>query len=334
MDLRYEVIRRVWRFHYLDGKDVWWLMQLAPNGTILNYDHPNERNWTIDAGDVCLLNESGEVSSRFDVVTEKDCRIQLVGQHILSDPPVKVALTGYHPYTTNLPSRLCCHVRSEIGRPSDVLVVALNGRGYCFDGNIKHTQFEITGFGPSLDADTVHIAEHEKRCAWYADKADHVAERIRAISTGYRHVLFIGLSSGGYGAILLAEKLAESIIPQCTSIAINPQTSLLAEHLESVAQKTPARLQPPTISEEARQNCVEEYLHLPSLVSSGPGAAKHNIFFDSENPAESYHASLLEDLPTCRLIGLPLGLGHALGSAHIYQTALPKKLAQEIIAAA
>ena len=52
MDLQTEIIRRVWSFEFFEGRSICWLIQLAANGAVLNYDHRNERSWAIDDGNL------------------------------------------------------------------------------------------------------------------------------------------------------------------------------------------------------------------------------------------------------------------------------------------
>ena len=333
MDLRDEITRRMWRFHYEGGGDICRIMQLVRDGLIVNFDARNEKSWAIRHGKFVFINEHGIVSSRFDVVTETSGRIQLVGPHLLGDRRFNVVLTSYLAYNPSLPDQASCHIRVELGRSAKSLVITLNSRGFCYNGDTRQTNLEMTGFGPSLGLDTIHIAEHEGRCAWYADKIEYLTKTLAPLFAGYQQLFFIGMSSGGYGAILLAERLAGSVTAQCISISINPQTTLLKKHYEEIAKRFPPRLLPLGIADDALLACVKEHLHLPDIISSGPGLVSHNIFFDSGNGAECYYAALLEGVRGCHMIGIPLGLTHPQGIGRIYEMNMPHQIAKDAIMA-
>ncbi len=77
-------------------------MQFAADGTVRNYDHPNERYWLIEDGVFCLLNEERVVTTRFDTVETRDQRLVLTGRHIPS-PAIILCLAEQPPGSIRRP---------------------------------------------------------------------------------------------------------------------------------------------------------------------------------------------------------------------------------------
>jgi hypothetical protein len=331
MDLEREIARRVWRFGRTDGTQLHWLIQLAPGGKVVNLDQSSDAAWAVHAGNLIFLDESGVVTTIFDTVTEHEGRLQLVGRLLRQSPQdARCTLTSWRPFDPTLPLTASFHARTDIsGGP--LLVVTLNGRGRCFHGDWRHTDFEMTGLAPSLGADALMLAEAEQRCAWYADKADAVLEEIRAaLRPRHRAVAAVGTSAGGYGAVLLAERLAAARPDlKVLSVAINAPTSLLKADLETVWRDVPRRFIPPWIAPDAFGYCLPRDHDL--RLSAEAGLARHFFFFDSGNPAEQFFAERMRDVPNCTLLGFQLNLAHAEGAGALYHSGEPTALLRRIL---
>jgi len=59
---------RAWKFYHKDGPVASEAFRLLPDGRIGGYRHPNERGWRVEAGALCLISDSGEVTSRLVAV--------------------------------------------------------------------------------------------------------------------------------------------------------------------------------------------------------------------------------------------------------------------------
>ena len=332
MDLEREIARRVWNFGRADGHEFRWLVQLAPGGKIVNHSHPNEAAWAINDGTLVFLNEANEVTTVFDTASQHEGRLRLEGRFFQAGNEYPLhTLTSWRPFDPSLALANAFHARSEHSGGS-TLVVTLNGRGRCFDGDWRRTEFEMAGLAPSLGADALLVLEAEQRCAWYADKADAVLEEVRsALRPRHHAVALVGMSAGGYGAVLVAERLAAAR-PDLTvsSVAINATTSLTRSDQETVWRDVPSRFIPPWISPDALAHCLPRDQDL--RVCAQAGLARHFFFFDSGNPAERFYSERMHDNLNCTLIGIELDMAHAEGCAALYRSGEPAALLSKLLA--
>ena len=57
------IVRTVWRFG--SPCDAFYgFLNLKPEGVIFAYDHPNEKSWSYDSGELCFHSVSGEITSK------------------------------------------------------------------------------------------------------------------------------------------------------------------------------------------------------------------------------------------------------------------------------
>ena len=82
----------LWRFSHDGGALATPAMRFQPDGTIANYDHPNERRWHLQDGVLELVSQDGRVSVRFDEIAVADGRIRLRGLHRLAGQPIPLRL--------------------------------------------------------------------------------------------------------------------------------------------------------------------------------------------------------------------------------------------------
>ncbi len=80
------VTGHLWRFSHASGDLAAPALRLLPDGTIANYDHPNERRWRLRDGMLELIAEDGRVSVRFNEISLANGRIHLRGPHLLGTP--------------------------------------------------------------------------------------------------------------------------------------------------------------------------------------------------------------------------------------------------------
>ncbi len=319
--LQAEILRRVWRFHRSDNSELCWLLQLAPNGLIINYNCRNEARWSFDGNDLLFLDEDGRASTKFIFNEVSDDHIFMTGQYLFApdEPPIH-ALTSWRAFNPLLAPRYGFHLSSNLTGQRR-LIITLNGRSRCFDGTAKHTEFEMQGLAKRVGADTVSVAERDSRVCWYGDKFELIAAHIAKFADGYESVAVVGLSAGGFGAILVAEALATHLRrTRVVSIAVNAQTSLLEQDTVPIYEM-PRRFIPPVIAPDARE-AVPSHVHSAAqfIASRSGSPATHTIVFDSGNPAETHFASLLANTPRCQLVGHYIRSEHAQSCDMLYRS--------------
>merc|ERR1711933_488377 len=60
------------------------------------------------------------------------------------------------------------------------------------------------------DFDVLCVVDH--RMSWYAGDADGFASALSNVTKTYKHVLFVGASMGGFGAMLHGGRLADAVL--------------------------------------------------------------------------------------------------------------------------
>jgi hypothetical protein len=334
MDLRHEIERRAWRFRRSDGTILAWLMQFAPDGSSVMHDHPNEARWIVDDDALLFHHEDGRVSTRFAVDREDDGRLHLAGRFLLDDTGTIHELVGRPPFDPSVPRLASCRIRTDLYRDTRALLVTLNGGGGCFSADQQRVGYELSGLAASLGADCIQVAEREDSCAAYADKTGTILDVIEGLlCRRYRTIVFAGFSSGGFGAILLAELFgARHPGHRIASVAVNAPTSLRPAHLDHLWKHVPARYLPPWVTPRARAVIPSEFLDPASLSRShGHHGASHHLVYDRGNPAEAYYADILSGAFRSRLSGVDLGLTHGAGITALLGLGLHERIASDVI---
>ena len=287
--------------------------------------------WRAEGDDLLFLAADGRVSTRFERSNEVDGVLRLHGSFVLHGMPTdQHVLESWPPYDP-APVRSAFHARIEVARSPGRLAVTINSLAGMFDGDERHTEFEMLSLAASLDANSVRVAELISRRGWYADKLHDVAAVVAsAIGPGTRKVAVVGTSAGGFGAVLVADLLARTHPAQrFCSVVANAQTSLLPALMEQVWEAAPARAMPVWIERAARLACDRDLLDLRAVVERPHGSAEHVFIYDSANVAETLHAERMADAPRCRLLGEALGLRHGEGCNAFYRSGLMRHLVGE-----
>lgn len=133
---------------------------------------------------------------------------------------------------------------------------------------------------------------------------------------GYRRLSVMGISAGGYAALILGAALkADVTISLAPRTLLRPDPDQFADHHRHGAQAALTRLQ----HFPRRQ---ERFFDLRRWLKRHPPCGQIcDVWFDPHHPLDAFHATRLQGLPGLRLRQLP-GAGHGLGRMALQQPGL------------
>eukprot|EP00933_Yihiella_yeosuensis_P017225 TRINITY_DN14452_c0_g1_i1.p1 TRINITY_DN14452_c0_g1~~TRINITY_DN14452_c0_g1_i1.p1 ORF type:complete len:847 (-),score=139.88 TRINITY_DN14452_c0_g1_i1:171-2711(-) len=85
------------------------------------------------------------------------------------------------------------------------------------------------------DFDVLSLVDHRMR--WYHEDYSSLQKALKSVTSRYKHVLFVGASMGGFGALLHCGDLADAVV------ALSPQSSFLEACLRPPAESSEAHIE-------------------------------------------------------------------------------------------
>ena len=185
-----------------------------------------------------------------------------------------------------------------VEKPSDTLIVMLPGRG----GSMK--DFEEEGFiklakEEGLRSDIVTVDLHE---GYYYNRT--MIERIRldvvqpAMAKGYRKIWFVGVSLGGFGALMYAKENNANIAGILT---IAPY--LGSQIVEEIEEAGGIQKWEPQVNSSSEKYEVD----LWKWLKQGHGGTPLYLVYGTDDRMASSHKMLAELLPQAQTIAIPGG---------------------------
>ena len=318
------LLRQSWRFGRSDGSIIQPCLTFLPDGS-LRPSGAAEARWAIKDGVMVLYTETGEESTRFARTHRTvggGCRmtgrfllnIDAFSYHFLdsldTEPPLKE-------------SRL--NLSMSLTRESDVLLVTFNSAGRPVEG--PDTHWEFYRLPDEFGLDSIRIAEARSPAMFYLDKTRLLRGIIgSAVAQGYKQVVSVGISSGGYIAMLMAELMCgDHPDVDFFTFVINPQAAHAESHRHFVTRYTRFGWTPLLLTDQAMSLRDVEATDLAVLMTTKQkwrGNVHHAVYYDAGNLAEAYHASLIGSQPGVSLYPQELEMPHHLGAAAIYEKRL------------
>ncbi len=330
-----ELIERSWRFSRSTGEVIAADLRFEQDGSFSG-DMIGETGWAIENGALVLSLGDGTVTNRFDrrhLVSGNLTR--LCGKFVMA--PGQSIYHFLDPSAAQAPMRESrFNVSMSLSGESDTVLVIFNSAGRPSEG--PYTRWEFFDLPIALGLDHVRIAEVRSPTVYYTDKLLRLQSMLHAIIAGtYRRVVLIGMSSGAYASLLLAERLCR-ILPDTSfrTFVINPQTAHSQRHRDFITQHVPYGLAAELLTDQAVGMAGRAEIDLEIAVL-GDSCHRHNVrhtmFYDSENMAEAYYVSLVAGLPGFETRPVPLGLSHVEGTIEIFNRNLVQDAVSDYVLA-
>ena len=322
--------RQPWRFGRSDGSIIHQSLVFLPGG-LIQPNGPGEARWAIEDGVLVLYTEKGEESTRFSGpqhVAGGGCRLKgrfllnlNASYHFLdslvSQPPLKE-------------SRL--NTSMTLTGESDSLLVIFNSAGQPVEG--RESRWEFYRLPEELGLDVVRFAEARSPATFYLDKTQLIRRLLSSVflSQGYRRVIMVGMSSGAYISMLVSELMCSEFIDiEFHTFGINPQAAHSSSHRQFVTKYSEFGWHPTLLTDFAlslRDCDVTDVSALMTMNRSRRGNVKHNVYYDSGNISEAYHASLIGGQTGVTLYPQAVALPHIPSCVSMFD----KRLIQDAVA--
>lgn len=317
-----------WEYGPADAPVVWGTLRFPPaslpdpargaHGRIFGYYHPNERRWSLAGEALTLLDHDRVETNRFDSCAIIDDRLTLRGPHLLPDGGLHqlraaAPLTAWPEQTARLA------ISERLTDPSRPLVVIFNSMGNPLDADADDAvRWEYFRFTSDPAIDFLRFAEPLEPAAWYLRTDPQVRAALSRAAVGRQRIILAGNSSGGYAAIRFGQWMADAgLAPEIRTIAVNPQTAHSLPHRLHLWAREWDHFLPTTIQDDVLHLSGRTDVDLAPILAAGRrrrfAAARHTVFYDSDNPVEAYYIGLIADQPGVRLCALPLGMSHVTG---------------------
>lgn len=139
-----------------------------------------------------------------------------------------------------------------------------------------------------------------------ADTAQRLKQLIR--SRGIKRICVLGVSSGGYAALLFGQMLGANTI-----CSISPRTRLIPD-AQSFVDRNRHGVQDSLMQLQGQPNREDRYFDLATYLGKNPIAAtRAQVHYDPDHPLDRFHAEHIADVPSLTLQQHP-GAGHLLAS--------------------
>jgi hypothetical protein len=323
-----------WQYGPAVDSTVWGTLRFSPaapwpdmaaEGRISGFRHPNERRWRLSGGFLLLMNEAGRVTNRFDrMEAAADGQPVLFGQHVLEGGGAH-RLHAVAPLRT-WPARPAplSSVR-RLSNPARPLLVIFNSLGNPVkpDGRVR---WEYRALAADPRIDVLRFAEPAAPASWFLRPEATVRAALAAAAAGRPRVALMGNSSGGYAAIRFGHWLhGTGLVPDVRTVSANPQTA----HSPPVRRHLLVRdwdgFLPTLMDDDVLRLLGRDDLDLAPLLTPPArprSRVEHLVLFDADNPAERFYAGLIAGRPGVVLRPVALGLSHPRGIGEIARQGL------------
>lgn len=317
-----------WRYrndsNQIFSDNVW----LCGDGTISGYDHPNERYWRVDHTGLGFYNEENVKTTDFSFLLNHGDQFRFTGRFLLAQDKIHNHILEYiQGKDENFLSELYAVQHYNVShRKSDTLLLIFNSVGNLYNG--IDTNWEFYNLPYRCGTDFIRFSESFPN--WYCDKKELIFKTLENLVQNYRKIISVGMSAGGYAALIYSELLASKCNnTQFFTITLNPQTSLTVEDRRCIIENFKEPYRPAIPTDYALKASELGDLDLNSFLVNQIKNLQHEIYYDSMNKCEQYFISKL-NLTRVRLIGLPMNNDHAEFIRKIYDLGIVQNRAIEL----
>lgn len=324
---------------------VWGTLRFAPesladatvpgmHGRIFGFGHPNERRWSLVDGTLSLLRDDLLPTSRFDRCAMIEGRLTLQGPHLLENGGLH-QLRATAPLTAWPEPNARLVIEKRLRDPSRPLVVIFNSMGNPLDEKdlVRWEYFHFTA-DPAIDF--LRFAEPLEPASWYLRAHRQIRQALLDASAGRPRIILAGNSSGGYAAIRFGQWLGRlGLSRDIRSISVNPQTAHSLPHRLHLWAREWDHFLPATIRDDVLKLTGRSDVDLAPFLAAARrsrfSSVRHSVFYDCDNPVESYYVGLIAGQSGVRLHGLPLGMSHERGIAEMERRGVMKTALREAV---
>lgn len=311
--------------------EIWGRLFFGIDGKIYNYSHPNEQYWQVKDDKLHIYSKNQTLT-----LTQKDINYQNSNKTSIKNIALNFIAGNTLHYLDFLeinheekrkPVKYV-NFEASFSNRSDTLLVIFNSAGGEYNGQtVKHEFYHLPY---KYSVDYIRISQSVPT-RWYLDNYRQIETMI--MMNEYKHIVLLGMSIGGYGAIWFAERLARNNpLVRYSSIAVQPQSSLDINFSESIKQQysDSYRAKTPTDEIVKHYNSQNLILDLSVLLQQPIHNVKHYVVYDMLNTAEKNHTKkLISDRTT--LMDFHLQLNHSEGCVEIYHSGVVEKLCNQLL---
>jgi pimeloyl-ACP methyl ester carboxylesterase len=174
--------------------------------------------------------------------------------------------------------------RNRIGRPA--VAVAFGGLSFRPDGVVP---FEFLNLLCEIDIDQVFVPDieqcfYQRGVAGLGQSIWEVGEGLRQLVAGHEQVIFVGVSAGGYAALLLGSILRVNHV-----VAISPQTFLGRGRRRLYGERRFAR----KVGVAQQYAAHRQLLDVKPAVRRNAGATRFHVYYPTGHALDRRHARRL-----------------------------------------
>lgn len=289
----------------------------------------HEYGWALDGDKLSIMDRRGR--PRYELFWDG---IAFTGTTLVRGEKVECRLedTGRPRKATHYRERGNDRILTEsrLGNCREFLLVTFNSLGKPFSGVLN--EWEMYQLPNHLSVDYLRFSATSTPRTWYADKIDRVYPMLRAaVLMGYRQFVFVGVSAGGYAALLFSEMLGEefknisikTMVFNATLLPGEKHRAQLLKFDEPLRSSLP--VSPLTRSDNGKVDIPD------ILADSNCYNILHEIHYDSLNEFETYQIAQIEARNNIRLVPSPLNLPHGLGTIKFYRSGLITKSVRKLL---